>query len=439
MKTAQNHMEGAMVMGASARSGDGVPTAGGTRHWWLLGGALLWFYTLGHYLHGLLHYRGDGDFRTLLFAVHQWLLSGHFQVGYWYPPFFYLLNIPFVVLDESVASWIMLVINQALLAGCFGLLAEATATRVPRRLWWWVLLPLALNYRPLLLLLSMAKIEMLQLLFLLGGLVTFQRRQYGLAGILTALAGMLKPMPLLFVLYFAWKREWRVVRAWTLTVAFILMISGLAVGFPAVWEYFSTLIQPRGSNASYWYEDQSLMGVTVRLFHRVRANKFFLDSAEVSTLSLAVGWVLKVIVLGWLGVLLRPQSSASTERVWGEWSLVSVGMLLLSPVSRDYYAVFLIPAYLLLAITVWRSGGWSRSPACWLGLASYLLVGQGFPLGIIRKLPPLVPGVDNFHTYLHYGIPTLGYLLLLMAWMVMLERGRVVGPAHVTQAVAVAS
>ncbi len=398
----------------------------------LLSGLGLWGYTIAHYVHGAFGYRGYGDFFLLMKTVREWLATGHFvsQYVYLYPPLFYLISAPLAFLSDPIAVQVMVAINQVLLVICMALLMVAIAPKSTWRLWGWMLLPLALNFRPLLLLLSMAKIELLQLTVLLGALVAFQRKRPWVTGLLVAVAGLIKPLPLLWVLYFAWKREWRVVRAWGVAVAALLALSSFAVGVEAVWIYFSNVVLPRGENVMYWYEDQSLMGVVVRLFHPVQANAFYIPSDQVSVWSLALGWGVRLVVCGWLAVLLGRRHEPSPSRVWGEWSVVSAGMLLLSPFSRDYYAVFLLPGYLLLATTLWNQRVGLKSKGFWLGLASYLLVGQGFPLGIIRKLPPLIPGVDNFHSYLHYGIPTLGYLLLIAAWAVVLGAEKSAGRAE---------
>ena len=380
--------------------------------------AALWLYTLAHFVHGSFQYRGYGDLFVLLAAVREWLSTGQFPAtnAYLYPPFFNLVNIPLAMLSDQTAARIMVALNQVLLVVAFGLIAAATSTRLNQRVWLWVLLPLALNFRPLLLLLSMAKIEMVQVTLLLGMLLACQRRRPGLAGALMALAGMLKPLPLVLVLYFIWKRDWKVVRAWAATVAIILAICSAFIGIQAVGTYFSSIALPRGSNTMYWYEDQSFMGFATRLFHRPQPSKFFLDPVEVSQASLILGWCLRLAVLGWLGFLTRLRQQAGESHLKGQWSMIMAGMLLISPLSRDYYAVFLLPAYLLFAQHLWAHRCPGNSLALWLGAFSYLLVGQGFPLGIIHHLPSVIGGVDNFHTYLHYGVPTLGYVLLIAAW-----------------------
>jgi len=401
------------------------------KRWALIaGGGLVWAYTIVHYWHGAFHYQGYGDLFVLLDAVRQWLTTRQFtaEYVYLYPPLFYLVNAPLALLGNQAAAQIMVVTNQVLLVVCLGILALAVSPRPTPRLWWGVLLPLALNFRPLLLTLAMAKIEIVQLMLLLSVLVSFQQRWVWWVGAFMALAGMLKPLPLLLVLYFAWKREWRVVAAWALTITVVLVVCGVFVGFPSLVTYFSNLVLPRGVNAIYWYEDQSLMGVAARVFNVPEATKWHLSAKEISALSLPLGWTLRLLLLGGLGLLIRHRGSVSSQRILGEWSMAMVGMLLLSPFTRDYYAVFLMPAYVFLAQRLW-SQGQGRSLAACLGMLSYLLVGQGVPLGVINHLPSIVPGVDNVHTYLHYGAPAVGYLLLMGAWALALRERGVMSPA----------
>ena len=385
----------------------------------LLMGSGLLLYTVWHYLHGAFGYQGYGDFFLLLEWVREWVFQGKFNSEwvFMYPPFFYVLNAPFAWVTNTVAVRVMLVLNQLLLGACLVFLAMALSPRPSKGLWIWLLIPLALNFRPLLLTLSTAKIELLQLALLLGSLIAFQRRRPWITGGLAALAGMIKPLPLLLVLYFAWKREWRVVKAWVMAVLAILAFCSLFIGVHSVWRYMVNLVGV-GLGAGHsvsWYEDQSLRGVASRLFQPLLPDHYYYPSG-LSPLAMALGWVLRLLALGWLGFLTRPQPRVSARRLTGEWSIGMAGMLLLSPFSRDYYAVFLFPAYLFLAHHLWTEKVPLRSPGFWLGILSYVLVGQGFPLGIIHHLPQLVKGVDNFHFYLHYGFPTVGYCLLIAAF-----------------------
>ena len=388
------------------------------RRWGIgIAGGLLGFYTVWHYLHGAFFYKGYGDFLLLLEWVRQWTLGGQFNSEwvYMYPPFFYVLNAPFAWMSNPMAVRIMLTLNHLFLGVCLALLAMALSPKPGKGLWLWLLLPLALNFRPLLSTLSMAKIELLQLSLLLGSLAAFQRRRPWITGGLVACAGMIKPLPLLLFLYFAWKREWRVVAAWGVAALAILSFCSLFIGPHSVWTYMVNLVGTGARNQILWYEDQSLQGAASRLFQPIRPGHV-ISAFVPSPFSMALGWGLRLLVLGWLGFLTRPRPILSARRLAGEWSITMAGMLLLSPFSRDYYAVFLLPAYLFLAHHLWAERAPLRSPGCWLGILSYGLVGQGFPLGLIERLPHWVEGADNFQVYLHYGIPTAGYCLLIAAF-----------------------
>ena len=171
---------------------------------WLAAGALLVGYTAVHYIHGAFGYKSYDDFYLLMKLIRDWMATGKFvsDYVYFYPPFFYLLNLPLAKVSNDAGALVMVVINQVMLVACFWLAAKAATPRPSRRVWFWVLLPLALNYRPLLYLCSMAKIELVQTALLLAGLVAIQRNRSWIAGALAAFAGTLKPVPLIMVLYF---------------------------------------------------------------------------------------------------------------------------------------------------------------------------------------------------------------------------------------------
>ena len=383
-----------------------------------MGIALVWVYTVAHYVRAAFFYQGYGDFFLLMQTVREWLATGKFYSDYvyLYPPFFYLLNAPLAHLADAQAVQVMLALNHVLLVGCLWLTWYAIRPRPSRLVWWGLLVPLALNFRPLLLFVSMAKIEMLQLTLLMGALLAWHRNHQGLTGALAAVAGMLKPLPLLFMLYFVWKRRWRAMWAWGLTVIGVLALCSLFITPQHVLAYFVNVAVPRGINVTFWYEDQSLAGVPVRWFAPVQPDKFFLSPTEVFGGAVMMGWVLRLALGVWLAVLLRPRRADERMRLNGEWSIMLAGMLLLSPFTRDYYAVFLMPALLFLAAWLHRQSHPWRRAATWLGLVAYLLIGQGVPLSVVNVLPSVVPGVDNARTYLHYGVPMVGYVLLIAAW-----------------------
>jgi hypothetical protein len=277
-------------------------------------------------------------------------------------------------------------------------------------------IPLVLNYRLLLTTLSMAKIEMFQLVLLVATCWAYQRSRWVLAGSVLAVAGMTKPLPLLLILYFVAKREWRIVRSWAAAVGVLLALCAAVMGARDVGWYFVNAAVPVAGDQSMlsWTESQSLMAFTARLFHRGEP-VFMMDPAEFQGLPSFTALVLRLAVIGLIGWRVWPQGDRSPQRLAGEWSLALVGMLLVSPLSRDYYAVFLVPAYLWLAHQALCQERWWRWAPAWLGLFSYLLVGQGFPLGIINWLPQLGPWKNNLHVYMYYSIPTWGYLVLLLA------------------------
>lgn len=405
------------------------------RSWWLAAGSLLLLgYTAFHYVHGAFLYRGYDDYYFEIEFVRKWLATGAFnsEYVYLYPPLYYLLSVPLAQISNTAGALVMVVLNQALFVVCLGLLAMAMTPRPSRRIWLWLLLPLALNFRPLLYLFSMAKIEMIQMTLLVGALVALQRNRSWLAGGLTAFSGMMKPLPLLLLLHFLWKRDWRAVKGWTVVSGAILAVSCAVFGIGAVWNYFYHVAWPKGGNFGplSWYENQSLLGLAIHMVHPVHPDVFFVPPEEIGRADVVLGMALRLGCLGWLGYLLRPRQGSSRIRVGGEWSLAVTGMLLLSPFSRDYYAAFLLPAYLLLTAHLAQHKRPWQSPACWLGALSYLLVGQGFPLSMIRKLPSVLPGVDNFHMYLHYGGPTFGYLLLMVAWAKVLREENTAEEEH---------
>jgi hypothetical protein len=88
----------------------------------------------------------------------------------------------------------------------------------------------------------------------------------GLAGVLLGCAFALKPIPGLFFLYYAWRRDWRLLAFGAGTVAVLSLVGIMLAGFSGTW-LWATVNYPSHANVWPGYPDNaSVRGFFTRIF-----------------------------------------------------------------------------------------------------------------------------------------------------------------------------
>ncbi len=197
--------------------------------------------------------------------------------------------------------------------------------------------------------------------------VFFLNRRDFWAGIFLALAVVTKITPALLVVYFLYKRAWKVcLGAGAGLLLFFFILPGLYLGFGRNWEllqsWYHMLVAPfaREGYAALENENQSLYGVCVRLLSNCGWMKV---SHMPDEQAWSVGMESMARPATALGALLRPAISLSIvlalawlcrakivrrcdPRLFLEYGLVLVAMLLLSERTWKHHATTLILSYL---------------------------------------------------------------------------------------------
>ena len=231
----------------------------------------------------------------------------------------------------------------------------------------------------------------------------WQRGHERAAGLLAALAAVLKVTPALFVLYFAWKRSPRALLHFAIGVAlfgFVVPALFLGAGHTSelIGAWWQQMVAPYASGAALTVVqteqiNQSLLGVLARWLTdsvaiRARPPLFPADvSINVATLS---GGQLRALLYAAGAALLAfaawcartPRERRATGATLAELSLVVLAMLFFSERSwKQHYVVLVLPiAFLAHAVATQevRSARW-RSAAFALGASTLLhgLSGSG--------------------------------------------------------------
>jgi hypothetical protein len=246
--------------------------------------------------------------------------------------------------------------------------------------------------------------------FLIVACLALERRQAGIAGLLLALASLIKLYPAFLGIYYGLRRPRRVL-GWCIIAG--ILILGLSVVAYGIAPY-STYLQRLRAGSYYPYGAEfniSLFGLWSRLFV---PNHFGIQVANLPLLATILTALTGLGVIGlclWTGAAAANALEAQLQH--GVWIC---GMMLLSPLNGLYNLVLLLLP--LLAILRYLEQHPDRSVRNWLVLATALVC--------VRPLwSEWSPTLDNF-VHIGWGLlllsPPLYGLLIYLALLTLLVR-----------------
>jgi hypothetical protein len=270
-----------------------------------------------------------------------------------------------------------------------------------------------------------------------AGLWAFVHGRDTWAGLAIALGATFKVTPVLFIPYFAYKRQWRVVAGCAIGLALFLIVLPAVVLGPvrnvellAAWA--DLMIKPYVFHGAIAYTiqiNQSLPGLFFRLFTdspgvmlsdetTVHVNWVALDPS-------IARWILRGLlaaIAGWLVWLCRTPARNRTDwRLACEFGLVVIAMLFISQRSwKSHYVTMALPFSAVVGHWLLRARGGAMG---WF-LASTLFVAF---VSMASTIPYLTGWIVNGagHKYAEaYGMFFLGGLAIFVALSVILIRSR---------------
>lgn len=185
------------------------------------------------------------------------------------------------------------------------------------------------------------------------------------AGLWLGLAISLKCTPALFLLFFAWKRQWRMVR-WTMvfvvgfTLSPILVmgpqkyVSAMTYWTTMSWRGFGKSDPSLGTLGQEPIQNDALRPALARFFmhlpkdHKARLDHpFYFDFLNLDPA--VAGWMIRILILVLvITIVRRIPRSVEERRGWNmlwECTMVSVMLLLLSPITWGQHCVGVLPAF----------------------------------------------------------------------------------------------
>jgi len=274
--------------------------------------------------------------------------------------------LPLTFFKALTAKRIWIVLNLIFLGVSVELLHRCTALG-RRRVWIIALLAIV----PLRTSFLYGQMHIVVLLLLALAYFFLERRRSIGCGVCVALAGALKIYPLLFLLYFGWKRQYRVVLS-MLVCGCAVIAAGLVTFGPHVLHLYVVQVLPSTVRAESIDPYNIRAASAVSLLHLLFLYEPGLNPHPVfaSTNAYAIVYPLfQLLVFLPLFTLIRPGSSAAREKL--EWTAFLLALLVASPVPSSYHFVVMIPCIALLVDVL---AGEGDLKAIFMALILYVLI-----------------------------------------------------------------
>jgi len=287
------------------------------------------------------------DFEAYLYAARAITLNENLytynqQVGvfpYEYPPTLAILLVPLAYLSPLAAQRIWLLANQLLLGGALFLSLNVINQRLSN----WKLLLLGciiFGFYPLYTNLKLGQVGVI-LYFLVA--LTFwlwHKRRRVLAGLCLGLAGAIKVIPLGLVVYFLWKREYRVALYTMLFSLVIQLVPDLVFGTVWLASYIEAFPSFYQIENPLYFGNQSFYGFFARFFFETMGG---VSSRETALITRVLAFISGAIVFACTIVLSQRDKKAShTEVEILEIGGILIAIVLLNPISWHHHFVWLL-------------------------------------------------------------------------------------------------
>ena len=325
-------------------------------------------------------------------------------------PFSALPVVPLSFFSALIAKRLWILANLLLLVSSVELLNKVTSIG-RRRIWLLCLLavfPLRTSF-------LLGQMHLFVLFCVVLAYYFYRRGNWIACGVGLALAGAVKVYPLLFVLYFVWKRQWRFAFAMVSAALLFLGLGYLWLGSDVI-NLYATEILPRSLQGEVLDPYSAHNASAAALFHRFFIYEPTLNPGPLikSPTLYAVLYPLwqLAILFPLLAVLSRQARNTSTEQL--EWAAYTFALLVLSPVPASYHFVVVIFSIVLLVDLLFQrkayvSAGVAVSLYCMISIVEYFPRGQG-----------------TFYTFLAFG-RLWSALLLWVVFLFLLNRAAPLG------------
>ena len=317
------------------------------------------------------------------------------KYDFMYPPPCALFLASASLLGQAGLILLLVTINSAAWLASVRLAATLAAGQSHAKSAWLYLMPSLLVIVYIWSSYHLGQSSLVLLALMLGAFVLLRARQEISAGVLIALAAAIKAFPVMAIIYLIYRRHWKATASLVVGLVFLLLVLPASFrGLGRAWhdleqwsvgmlKYDSAGVAQRPMR-SYTWKNQSLVGVTNRLFRHVDAdaasaphtpiyvNVVDLKFATVNAIIISVA-----LALGILFISAMPQRAMRTaESDAIEFALLILMMLMITPLSFGYLFSWLILPFAVLTQGVLAGKG---SIIIWWSLPALAILALALP------------------------------------------------------------
>ncbi|MCX7918307.1 MAG: DUF2029 domain-containing protein [bacterium] len=279
-----------------------------------------------------------------------------------YPPIVAIFFIPLSLLSYPIAQEAWFIFNHVFLIIGLGLLI-ATFDSEHRLIYVISALGLTFNFYPLYRTLTAGQLNLLILFLLCFAWFLFVKKSQLWSGMILGIATLIKLFPGLFILFFLWKREYKLAVA---ALATIIILVGLSLAIQGIQLYqdYGTILAQMNYGRSTWSEfqqrfdvepaNQSIHALLLRLFV---SNPVTTPVINLPVLAKLLSILFSIILLGvciWL-TYPREKMEPIMSSLQLEFSLILITALLIPSLLWDHYLVY------FFLILLWLIDYWFKS------------------------------------------------------------------------------
>jgi alpha-1,2-mannosyltransferase len=291
---------------------------------------------------------------------------------------------PFADLAFETATRAWLIDNMALTLLCIGLLCSARPWRGDGLLNRWRvawIVFMGLTFQPVLDNMWHGNISALIFACFALSYWLLRRDRSFVAGLVLGVIVMLKFYPGLFLLYFAWRRNWSLIAGIVVSCAAILALSLLTAGLPGNLAYFQMVLSELRGGGIPAFNNQSISGFLLHAFTRGDVNAWADVSVPVLLTIARLALILATVGAAVWALRRRPERTANPTLAQDfDLAVVIAVMLLTSPITWYHYYVWLLfPLVVLLDAFLLMAAGTPRR-LVWLAVGYGLVAVQGISM-----------------------------------------------------------
>jgi alpha-1,2-mannosyltransferase len=329
-----------------------------------------------------------------------------------HPPTTAIIFLPFAFLAYLTALQLWTVLSTILYLFVLLCIVRSLGIFLPK-VGWFLGLGIALCWYPFQAHLALGQISIILIACLIGGWVLLQRKQDYWAGLLFALAFIIKLFPGLIFVYLFVRQKWKALTAATIFTVVGWLTTVLLVGIEDTTRYFREVAPYATGVYTLFPINISMAGIIARLF---------MDGSWVQPIAVwpeAVVWLTMAFNLGLFALLALHLWSLPTTKQ-GEntaFAITCIAMPLLSPISWQHiYPLLLLPMGILFADALNQEGR-KRS----LALGKLLIIFTFLSLPDIQLgnyvMALYAPYRMTWYAGLLFALPTLAICVLwYMLW-----------------------